>query len=243
MHIGNFRTALYAYLFAKKNGGDFILRIEDTDQKRFVPDALEKLINILNWAGFEYNEGVYFENGKFVQRGDHGPYIQSEKLDIYKKYAQELVEKGNAYYCFCAPERLEKMRAEQLKNKQAPMYDRNCLKLSEEEIAQKIKNGEAYVIRQKINTKGFTEFDDLIRGKVKIQNNLLDDQVLLKSDGYPTYNFANVIDDHLMEITHVMRGEEYISSTPKYTQLYQNFDKAGYIWACWIYILPRASHG
>lgn len=227
MHIGNFRTALYTYLFAKKKRGDivgdFILRVEDTDQKRFVPDALEKLINILNWAGFEYVEGVYFENGNFVQRGEHGPYIQSERLEIYQKYAQELIEKGDAYYCFCSSERLEKMREEQLKNKQAPMYDRTCLKLSKEEIARKIKNGEAYVIRQKINTEGFTEFDDLIRGKVKIKNNLLDDQVLLKSDGYPTYNFANVIDDHLMEITHVMRGEEYISSTPKYTQLYQNF--------------------
>jgi glutamyl-tRNA synthetase len=223
MHIGNFRTALYTYLFAQKNKGVFILRIEDTDQKRFVPDALEKLINILNWAGLKYNEGVYFENDNFIQRGECGPYIQSERLDLYKKYAQELLDKGQAYYCFCAPERLEKMREEQLKNKQAPMYDRTCLKLSKEEIAQKIKNGESYVIRQKINTEGFTEFDDLIRGKVSIKNELLDDQVLLKSDGYPTYNFANVIDDYLMEITHVLRGEEYISSTPKYIQLYDNY--------------------
>lgn len=223
MHIGNFRTALYTYLFAKKNNGDFILRVEDTDQKRFVPDALEKLINILNWAGFNYSEGVYFKDGKFVQRGKYGPYIQSERLGIYKKHAQELLDKGHAYYCFCSPERLEKMREEQLKNKQAPMYDRTCLKLSKEDIAEKIKNNEPYVIRQKINTEGFTEFDDLIRGKVSIKNELLDDQVLLKADGYPTYNFANVIDDHLMEITHVIRGEEYISSTPKYIQLYQNF--------------------
>ena len=233
MHIGNFRTALYTYLFAKKNGGDFILRVEDTDQKRFVPDALEKLINILNWAGFEYNEGVYFEDGKFVQKGEYGPYIQSERLEIYKKYAQKLLDKGNAYYCFCAPERLEKMREEQLKNKQAPMYDRNCLKLSKAEIEGKIsaiggsayggKNVEPYVIRQIITTEDATEFDDLIRGKVSIKNELLDDQVLLKSDGYPTYNFANVIDDHLMNITHIIRGEEFISSTPKYIQLYQNF--------------------
>jgi len=223
MHIGNFRTALYTYLFAKKNDGDFILRVEDTDKKRFVPDALEKLINILNWAGFEYSEGVYLEEGKIIQRGDYGPYIQSERLEIYQKYAQKLVEKGKAYYCFCSPERLEEMRNLQTAQKKAPMYDRSCLKLSSEEIAEKLKNNEPYVIRQKINTEGFTEFDDLIRGKVKIQNNLLDDQVLLKSDGYPTYNFANVVDDHLMEITHVMRGEEYISSTPKYTQLYQNF--------------------
>jgi glutamyl-tRNA synthetase len=223
MHIGNFRTALYTYLFAKKHTGDFILRIEDTDQKRFVPDALEKLINILNWAGLEYSEGVYFENDNFIQKGEYGPYIQSERLDIYKKHAQELLDKDHAYYCFCTPERLEKMRAEQSKNKQAPMYDRTCFKLSKEEIAQKIKNDEPRVIRQKINTEGFTEFDDLIRGKIKIKNDLLDDQVLLKSDDYPTYNFANVIDDHLMKITHVMRGEEYISSTPKYIQLYQNF--------------------
>ncbi|PIP26691.1 MAG: glutamate--tRNA ligase [Candidatus Moranbacteria bacterium CG06_land_8_20_14_3_00_40_12] len=241
MHIGNFRTALYAYLFAKKNGGDFILRIEDTDKNRQVNDAIEKIINILNWAELTYSEGV-FVNSKsqfpisnkipkfksqnyknLTEAGDYGPYIQSERLDIYKKYAQELLEKDHAYCCFCAPERLEKMRDLQTARKKAPMYDRTCLKLSKEEVAEKLKNGEPYVIRQKINTEGFTEFDDLIRGKVKIKNDLLDDQVLLKSDGYPTYNFANVVDDHLMGITHVMRGEEYISSTPKYTQLYQNF--------------------
>lgn len=223
MHVGNFRTALYTYLFAKKNNGNFILRIEDTDQKRYVQDALEKLINILNWAGFDYSEGVYIENGKVIQKGDCGPYIQSERLEIYKKYAEELVKNGHAYYCFCTPERLENMRKDQLANKQAPMYDRTCFKLSKEEIEQKIKNSEPYVIRQKINAEAWTEFEDLIRGKVKIKNELLDDQVLLKSDGYPTYNFANVVDDHLMKITHIMRGEEYISSTPKYIQLYQNF--------------------
>lgn len=223
MHVGNFRTALYTYLFAKKNNGNFILRIEDTDQKRYVQDALEKLINILNWAGFDYSEGVYIENGKVIQKGDCGPYIQSERLEIYKKYAEELVKNGYAYYCFCTPERLENMRKDQLANKQAPMYDRTCFKLSKEEIEQKIKNSEPYVIRQKINAEAWTEFEDLIRGKVKIKNELLDDQVLLKSDGYPTYNFANVVDDHLMKITHIMRGEEYISSTPKYIQLYQNF--------------------
>ena len=223
MHVGNFRTALYAYLFAKKNGGDFILRIEDTDQKRYVQDALEKLIDIINWAGFEYSEGVFIENGKVIQKGEFGPYIQSERLDIYKKYADELIKKGKAYYCFCTPERLEQMRNEQITCKKAPMYDKCCLKLSSEEIDKKIKQGEKYVIRQKIKTEGFTEYDDLIRGKVKIKNDLLDDQVLLKSDGYPTYNFANVIDDHLMEITHVIRGEEYVSSTPKYIQLYENF--------------------
>lgn len=223
MHVGNFRTALYAYLFAKKNSGDFILRIEDTDQKRYVLGALEKLIDIINWAGFEYSEGVFIENGKIIQKGDFGPYIQSERLELYKKYAEELIENGTAYYCFCTSERLEEMRKEQSERKQAPMYDRCCLKFSKEETEKKIANGEKYVIRQKINTEGFTEYVDTIRGKVSIKNELLDDQILMKSDGYPTYNFANVVDDHLMEITHVIRGEEYVSSTPKYVQLYQNF--------------------
>lgn len=223
MHVGNFRTALYTYLFAKKNKGNFILRIEDTDQKRYVQDALEKLIAIINWAEFEYSEGVYVEKGKVLQKGKFGPYIQSERLDIYKKYADELVAKGKAYYCFCDSECLEKMRQEQMSNKQAPMYDRRCCKLSKEEIAKKIEQGEKCVIRQKIDTEGFTEYEDLVRGRIKFKNDLLDDQILMKSDGYPTYNFANVVDDHLMGITHILRGEEYVSSTPKYIQLYQNF--------------------
>jgi len=223
MHVGNFRTALYAYLFANKLEGTFILRIEDTDQKRYVQDALEKLIAILNWAGLEYTEGVFIEDGKVIQKGDYGPYIQSERLDIYKKYADELIQKDKAYYCFCTTERLEQMRNEQVAKKQAPMYNRCCLALSKEEISQKIERGEKYVIRQKINTDGFTEYEDFVKGRVKIKNDLLDDQVLLKSDGYPTYNFANVIDDNLMEISHVIRGEEYVSSTPKYVQLYEGF--------------------
>lgn len=223
MHVGNFRTALYTYLFARQKKGTFILRIEDTDQKRYVQDALEKLVQIMNWAGFEYSEGVYIENGKVIQKGKYGPYIQSERLDIYKKYAEELVGNGLAYYCFCTTERLEKMRAEQSARKEAPMYDRSCLKLSVDEIKKKLESGEKYVIRQKINTEGTTEFEDIIRGEVSFENKLLDDQILLKSDGYPTYNFANVIDDHLMEISHVIRGEEFVSSTPKFIQLYQNF--------------------
>jgi nondiscriminating glutamyl-tRNA synthetase len=221
--VGNFRTALYGYLFAKKNNGEFILRIEDTDRERYVEDALEKIITIVNWAGFDYSEGVYLENGKIIQKGTFGPYIQSERLDIYKKYAEQLVKSGKAYYCFCTPERLGEMRQEQLAMKQAPMYDKCCLKLMLQEIEEKIKNGEKYVVRQKINTEGFTEFEDMIRGKVRIENKLLDDQILLKSDGYPTYNFANVVDDHLMEISYIFRGEEYVSSTPKYIQLYENF--------------------
>lgn len=223
MHVGNFRTALYTYLFARKHKGTFILRIEDTDQKRFVQDALEKLIDILKWAGFDYSEGVFIEEGKVLQRGDVGPYIQSERLELYKRYADQVVENGTAYQCFCTPERLEHMRNEQTKAKQAPMYDRHCLELSQKEKMQKISAGELFVIRQKINTEGSTQYQDLVRGTVEIKNSLLDDQVLMKSDGYPTYNFANVIDDHLMHITHVIRGEEYISSTPKYVQLYKNF--------------------
>lgn len=226
MHVGNFRTALYTYLFARKNQGDFILRIEDTDQKRFVQDALEKLLKIIDWAGFKYSEGVYLEDGKIIQKGDCGPYIQSERLDIYRKYVQQLIENGTAYYCFCSEEKLEEMRTEQTARKQAPMYDRTCLKLSKEEIQQKISNGEKYVIRQKINTDGITKYKDLIRGEIEFKNELLDDQILMKSDGYPTYNFANVVDDHLMGISHIFRGEEYVSSTPKYIQLYQNFDWA-----------------
>ena len=223
MHIGNFRTALYGYLFAKKNSGDFILRIEDTDRKRQVEDALEKLITIIKWAGFEYAEGVYFENGEIIEKGDLGPYTQSQRLETYKEYVEELVESGHAYYCFCTPERLEEMRQIQLSQKKAPIYDRHCFELSQDEIDKRISAGEKYVIRQKINTDGSTIFNDLIRGKVEIKNDLLDDQILLKSDGYPTYNFANVVDDHLMEISHVFRGEEYVSSTPKYIQLYENF--------------------
>lgn len=223
MHVGNFRTALYTYLFAKRQKGAFILRIEDTDQKRYVEDALEKLIGILNWAGFGYSEGVYIEDGKVVQRGEVGPYIQSERLDIYRQYANQAVHEGVAYHCFCTSEQLEEMRQRQTQEKRAPMYDRTCLRLSSAEVEQKIAAGAPFVIRQKINTEGVTEYEDLVRGKVVIRNELLDDQILMKSDGYPTYNFANVIDDHLMGITHVTRGEEYISSTPKYIQLYHNF--------------------
>lgn len=223
MHVGNFRTALYTYLFAKKNKGEFVLRIEDTDQKRYVLDALEKLINTMEWAGFKYSEGVYVENGNVVQKGDFGPYVQSERLEIYKKYADELIAAEKAYYCFCTPQRLEEMRNQQAADKKAPMYDRCCQKLSKDEAAKKVKQGEAHTVRQKIDTQGFTEYEDIVRGTVKIKNDILDDQILMKSDGYPTYNFANVIDDHLMGITHVIRGEEYVSSTPKYVQLYRNF--------------------
>lgn len=223
MHVGNFRTALYTYLFARKSQGDFVVRIEDTDKKRQIENGVEKIIEIINWAGFTYGEGVFQENGEIVQKGDFGPYIQSQRLDIYKKYAQELIDNGTAYYCFCSEDRLEALRQTQTAEKKAPMYDRNCLKLSQEDIQAKLDAGESYVIRQKINTQGLTSYEDVIRGHIEFRNELLEDQILMKSDGYPTYNFANVVDDHLMDITHVFRGEEYVSSTPKYIQLYNNF--------------------
>ncbi len=223
MHVGNFRTALYTYLFAKKEQGDFILRIEDTDKKRHIDGALEKIIEIMNWAGFEYGEGVFEEDGGIVQKGAFGPYIQSQRLAIYKKYADILIENGSAYYCFCTEAELEAMRKKQEAGKKPPMYDRTCLNLSAEEIQKKLDEGVPHVIRQKINTEGVTTYDDIVRGRVEFRNELLDDQILIKSDGYPTYNFANVIDDHLMEISHVFRGEEYVSSAPKYIQLYKNF--------------------
>ncbi|EKE20554.1 MAG: hypothetical protein ACD_7C00531G0002 [uncultured bacterium] len=224
MHVGNFRTALYTYLFAKKNKGEFIVRIEDTDKKREIENGIEKIIDILRWAGFEYTEGVVKENEKIIQKGEHGPYIQSERLSIYQEHAQKLIENGTAYYCFCSEERLEKLRQEQTDAKKPPMYDRKCLDLTIEEAQAKIKAGKSFVIRQKINKEGVTSYDDLVRGTIEFRNELLEDQILIKSDGYPTYNFANVVDDHLMEISHVFRGEEYVSSTPKYIQLYQNFN-------------------
>ncbi len=224
MHVGNFRTALYTYLFAKRNNGDFILRIEDTDKKREIENGIEKIIDILQWANFEYAEGVFKENGKIIQKGALGPYIQSERISIYQKYAQELIKNGTAYYCFCSEERLEELRQEQTTAKRPPVYDRKCLDFTPKEAQIKIKAGEPFVIRQKINREGLTSYDDLVRGRIEFRNELLEDQILIKSDGYPTYNFANVIDDHLMEISHVFRGEEYVSSTPKYIQLYQNFN-------------------
>ncbi len=216
MHIGNLRSALFEYLVAKSNGGDFILRIEDTDQTRYVEGAVEFIYNTLKLCDIHVDEGP-------LEGGDYGPYTQSERVDIYRKYAEELVEKGEAYYCFCTEERLEKLREEADIRKVAFMYDGHCLKLSKEEIEEKIKAGVPYVIRQKMPKEGTTSYEDLVYGKISVDNNLLEDQILLKSDGYPTYNFANVIDDHLMGITHVVRGNEYLSSTPKYLLLYKAF--------------------
>ncbi|NLW39570.1 MAG: glutamate--tRNA ligase [Tissierellia bacterium] len=223
LHIGGLRTALYNYLFAKHNNGKFILRIEDTDRTRYVEGAIENLIESLQWAGIEYDEGVFLEDGKLVQRGEYGPYIQSERLEIYRKYVDELIEKGYAYYCFCSKERLDKVREEQKIKGLIPKYDGLCRSLSLEEAKEKIANGEEYVVRLKLPPNTDIKFDDLVRGTITINTNDIDDQVLLKSDGYPTYHMAVVVDDHLMGITHIVRGEEWLSSTPKHVYLYEVF--------------------
>lgn len=216
MHIGNLRTALYAYLVAKSQGGDFILRIEDTDQERYVEGAVDLIYRTLAETGLKHDEGPDIG-------GNYGPYIQSERLPLYKEYAQKLVEAGGAYYCFCDKERLDSLRAQQEAAKLMPKYDGHCARLSREEIEEKLASGVPYVIRQKIPRRGNTSFVDEIYGKITVDNASLDDNILLKSDGYPTYNFANVIDDHLMNITHIIRGSEYLSSTPKYNLLYEAF--------------------
>ncbi len=214
LHLGTLRVALYNYAFAKKNNGKFILRIEDTDQNRLVDDAVENIISTLNTIGVEFDEGPN-------KGGEYAPYVQSERLDIYQKYINELIEKGLAYHCFCDKETLDKMRAAQMERKEDPKYDRRCLNLTKEEVQAKIDNGESYVIRLKMPDDRIFSFDDAIRGVVEINSNQVDDQVILKSDGFPTYHLAACVDDHLMEITHVFRGEEWISSTPKHLWLYE----------------------
>ena len=216
MHVGNLRTAIFEYLVAKKDGGDFILRIEDTDQTRKVEGATEFIYDTLKLCGFEIDEGP-------LNEGNFGPYVQSERTDIYKKYAEELVKKGTAYYCFCTEDRLNELREIANLNKVPFMYDGNCRNISLDEAKERIANGEKYVIRQKMPREGQTVIEDLVYGKVVIDNTVLEDQILLKSDGYPTYNFANVVDDHLMNITHVIRGKEYLDQTAKYNLLYDAF--------------------
>jgi len=239
LHVGSLRTALYNYLFAKKNGGDFILRIEDTDRSRYVEGAVEKVISSLEWAGLFYNEGVYAtkiigDDKKTVVQsitypntfevGECGPYVQSERLELYKKYAEQLVKEGKAYYCFCEPERLEEMREKQQKDKKAPMYDRYCLQnMTEEQINEKLKENCPATIRLKVPRSEEIVFEDMVRGKVSFNTNNIDDQILLKSDGFPTYHLASVVDDHLMKITHVLRAEEWLPSTPKHILLYKAF--------------------
>ena len=217
MHVGNLRTALYAYLIAKHAGGQFILRIEDTDQERFMEEALDIIYRTLEETGLKHDEGPDKDGGA-------GPYIQSQRCrqGIYMKYAKQLVEQGDAYYCFCSKERLESLRAT-VAGKEIVMYDKHCLHLSKEEVEANLKAGKPYVIRMNMPTEGTTSFHDEIYGNITVDNGELDDMILIKSDGYPTYNFANVVDDHLMGITHVVRGNEYLSSTPKYNRIYQAF--------------------
>ena len=224
MHIGNLRTAIFEYLTAKHENGKFILRIEDTDQERYVEGAIDFIYKTLNLCGFQIDEGPFNE-------GDVGPYIQSERKDIYKKYALELVEKGYAYYCFCSEDELEEQRHIAEMNHIPFLYDGRCSRLSKEEVEEKLASGIPYVIRQKMPKEGYTEINDLIYGKIKIENSILEDQILIKSDGFPTYNFANVVDDHLMKITHVIRGKEYLDQTAKYNLLYDafGFEKPTYI--------------
>jgi len=224
LHIGGLRTALYAYLFAKQNRGKFFLRIEDTDQTREVIGAVDNLIKALKWANIVPDEGIIGqEGGKVAEKGNFGPYTQSQRLPIYRRHADELVKNGHAYYCFCAPERLEKLRHDQEAAKQPTKYDGWCRSLTAEQIASKIKAGEKYVIRMKSPDNRVIEFTDLVRGQVKIHSKEIDDQVLIKADGFPTYHLAHVVDDHLMKTTHVIRGEEWLPSTPKHLVLFEYF--------------------
>ena len=217
MHVGNLRTALYAYLIAKHENGSFMLRIEDTDQERFVDEALGIIYRTLEKTGLIHDDGPDKDGG-------YGPYVQSERnaQGIYLKYAKQLIEQGDAYYCFCTRERLESLKAS-VGEKEIAVYDKHCLHLSKEEVQAKLEAGEPYVIRFNMPTEGTTTFHDDIYGDITVPNNELDDLILIKSDGFPTYNFANVVDDHLMGITHVVRGNEYLSSSPKYNRIYEAF--------------------
>jgi glutamyl-tRNA synthetase len=216
LHVGGLRTALYNYLFARKNDGIFVLRIEDTDRARYIEGAVENLIDTLHWCGLDYDEGP----GK---SGSFGPYTQSERLEIYRSYTQTLIDLNKAYYCFCTQERISELRAAQEKLKQQTKYDKLCLHLDQNVVAQKLRDGVPHVVRFNIETDKKVVVEDIIRGKVEFDSNLIDDQVLLKGDGYPTYHLANVIDDHLMKISHVIRGEEWLPSTPKHVLLYDAF--------------------
>ncbi len=218
MHVGNLRTALYEFLIAKHEGGDFMLRIEDTDQERFVEGATEIIYRTLEKAGITHDEGPDKDGG-------YGPYVQSERMKtgIYMKYAKELIDKGEAYYCFCDKERLASLKKEVVEGKEISFYDKHCLGLSKEEVEANLAAGKPFVIRQNNPAEGTTTYHDELYGDITVENAELDDMILIKSDGYPTYNFANVVDDHTMNITHVVRGNEYISSSPKYARLYAAF--------------------
>jgi len=218
LHVGGLRTALYNYLFARKANGKFILRIEDTDRNRFVEGAVENLIKALKWCGLDYDEGP--DAG-----GQYGPYMQSQRLDIYQDHVKELISTGDAYYCFCTPERLNELKEEQQRQKlPQAKYDKHCLAISKNEIEHNFGADIPFVIRLNVKPNKRIIFDDIVRGRVEFESNNIDDQILIKSDGFPTYHLANVVDDHLMEISHVIRGEEWLSSTPKHVLLYDSFN-------------------
>lgn len=216
LHVGGLRTALYNYLFAKNQGGTFVLRIEDTDRNRYVEGAVENLIDTLNWAGLHFDEGP-------GTNGSYGPYMQSQRLDIYNEHAKILLKDKKAYHCFCTSERLAKLKEEQQKTNAQPKYDKHCFSLTEQEVNDKIASGTPYVIRLNVEPGLKINFKDIIREDIEFISDVIDDQILIKSDGYPTYHLANVVDDHLMKITHVIRGEEWLSSTPKHILLYEYF--------------------
>lgn len=226
LHIGGLRTALFNYLYARHTGGKMILRIEDTDRTRFVEGALENLLKALKWSGVEIDEGVMLdENGYVTEKGEFGPYIQSERVEkgIYNKYIDQLIEEGKAYYCFCSQERVDKVRDQMKADGLTPKYDGLCRSIPLEEAKQRVANGEEYTVRLKLPKDYDISFNDRIKGKITFNTDDQDDQVLIKRDGYPTYHFAVVVDDHLMGITHVVRGDEWISSTPKHVYLYEAF--------------------
>ena len=235
MHLGNLRSALYTYLFAKANGGKFILRIEDTDQARFVPGAVDVIYRTLKSIGMQWDEGPDIG-------GDYGPYVQSERKNMYLPYAEQLVKAGKAYYCFCTEEQLAQRREEAQSRGETFKYDKHCLHLSPEEVQRRIAAGEPYVIRQNVPEHGEASFDDVLYGHIAVDCSDLDDMILIKADGMPTYNFANVIDDHTMGITHVMRGNEYLSSTPKYNLLYEAFGWEKPVYIHMTPIMRDASH-
>ncbi|OGH72238.1 MAG: glutamate--tRNA ligase [Candidatus Magasanikbacteria bacterium RIFCSPLOWO2_01_FULL_43_20b] len=224
LHVGGLRTALFSYLFAKHHGGKFLLRIEDTDRERLVDGGIENILKSLRWAGIKPDEGIDLdESGKVIQTGKNGPYIQSERLKIYHKHVDRLIKDDHAYYCFCSKERLAELRQIQEANKQATGYDGLCREMPLAEAKKRVTAGESHVIRMKMPKTGITKFTDLVRGDVEFKNELIDDQVILKADRFPTYHLAVVVDDHLMEITHVIRAEEWLPSTPKHIELYKMF--------------------
>jgi len=224
VHIGSLRTALYNYLYAKKHEGSYIIRIEDTDQSRLVEDAITGMISSMAWANIEHDEGLFMNgDGQLKEVGEYGPYVQSQRLPIYKKHVEELIEKGEAYYCFCSKERLDEVREQQKSEGKTPKYDGHCRHLSEDEVNQKLASGASHVVRLKLPERRNIHFTDAIKGEIVVSTDDLDDQVLMKADGFPTYHLAVVVDDHYMKISHVVRGDEWLISTPKHIYTYEAF--------------------